>query len=579
MEPQASAKVSAQDLKLLKDRGDHPHDISGAFSCNTMLEFIRFGIKRSFTGSAGSIIKAARWTADHPRVVLRRLGTVSISIVCMCVVLFIVVHIHVNIHALRRSIVTLSLVLAVLAIANRWGRLESIVAALVGALGFDTFFQEPFGSLLLDAEGLTAVFFFLLSAILISQLSLRARERAVEALKGKYEAECLYKLGQALLSVDRFDTAASTVIDQIVSLFGARSAAIYMMKGSAVQCAGASDDRLSFKVLSDVAESQCLTIDSKTLTGIVPLEIGNEPFGSVGISGVALSETVLRSIGNLLVVVFERVQSAEALKRRNVELDHQRQVSESLLLNILPAEVADELRTKGMVSPKYFEDVTIMFTDFVGFSTSTEHLAAEDVVEQLHGYFTAFDRICTRYGLEKLKTIGDSYMCIGGLPTRNPAHPVNAVMAALEMLQEVVERDRPDSLVSWKVRIGIHTGPVVAGVVGINKFAFDIWGDTVNFSSRMESSGEPNRINISEHTYSRIKDFFECEYRGKVLTKDKRAVDMYFANGILPKLLAHGKGNPPPAFVRRFRIYFNSDPPAFPAFLLSDQNSLESVNS
>ena len=106
MEPQASAKVSAQDLKLLKDRGDHSHDISAAFSCNTMLEFIRFGIKRSFTGSAGSIIKAARWTADHPRVVLRRLGTVSISIVCMCVVLFIVVHIHVNIHALRRSIVT-----------------------------------------------------------------------------------------------------------------------------------------------------------------------------------------------------------------------------------------------------------------------------------------------------------------------------------------------------------------------------------------------------------------------------------------------------------------------------------------
>ena len=217
-------------------------------------------------------------------------------------------------------------------------------------------------------------------------------------------------------------------------------------------------------------------------------------------------------------------------------MEKQKQVSESLLLNILPGEVADELRTKGMVSPKYFEDVTILFTDFVGFTLSTEKLAAEELVEMLHDYFTAFDQIVAKYRLEKMKTIGDSYMCISGLPMRNPAHPVDMVLAAFEMLHAVEVRAQPDRAAQWKVRIGIHTGPVIAGVVGINKFAFDIWGDTVNYSSRMESSGEANRINLSERTYSRVKDFLACEPRGKVLTKEKRELDMYFANGILPGL-------------------------------------------
>ncbi len=271
---------------------------------------------------------------------------------------------------------------------------------------------------------------------------------------------------------------------------------------------------------------------------------------------------------NLLSARTQLTQANQELEQRHGEAEKQRQVSESLLLNILPVSIAKELQAKGNVEPKYFEDVTILFTDFVGFTSSTEKLAADELVQVLHNYFTAFDQIVGRYGLEKLKTIGDSYMCVGGLPVRNPSHPVDAVMAAFEMVRTVNEPNRPGSLPHWPVRIGIHTGPVIAGVVGIQKFAFDIWGESVNYASRVESSGAPNQINLSWRTYSRVKDFFECEYRGKVLTKDKKEFNMYFAKGILQNLTDHSMQIPPPAFLHRYRVYFQHDPPAFPAFLL-----------
>jgi class 3 adenylate cyclase/HAMP domain-containing protein len=272
---------------------------------------------------------------------------------------------------------------------------------------------------------------------------------------------------------------------------------------------------------------------------------------------------------HLLAAQFELKGAHAELVARHEEVEKQRQLSDGLLLNILPEQVATELRLNDSVEPKYFEDVTILFTDFVGFTLSTEKLAAEDLVSRLHDYFTAFDEITSRYGVEKLKTIGDSYMCVSGMPGRTPSHPVDMVMAAMEMVEVVKDLGSRPGYPNWRVRIGIHTGPVIAGVVGIKKFAFDIWGDSVNYSSRMESSGAPNRINISERTQSRIKDFFSVEDRGKVGTKDKRDVEMYFVNGILPELLDAQTPTPPPAFLRRYRIYFQKVPPAFPSFLLA----------
>jgi class 3 adenylate cyclase len=252
------------------------------------------------------------------------------------------------------------------------------------------------------------------------------------------------------------------------------------------------------------------------------------------------------------------------LASRHDEVQRQCEVSDLLLLNILPAQIADELRAKDFVNPKYFEDVTILFTDFVGFSNSTRSLSADDLVYLLHEYFTAFDNIATRYGLEKLKTIGDSYMCVGGLPARVPSHPVDTTMAAFEMIELVKERAQRSP--AWGVRIGVHTGPVIAGVVGVKKFAFDIWGESVNLASRMESSGAENCINVSQQTCSRIKDFFICESRGHVATKDKLEHEMFFVRSLLPSL--RSPGMPPKLFSKRYEIYFQKQPPAFPAGLL-----------
>jgi class 3 adenylate cyclase len=203
--------------------------------------------------------------------------------------------------------------------------------------------------------------------------------------------------------------------------------------------------------------------------------------------------------------------------------------SESLLLNILPSETAKELKKNGRVEAVKFDQVTVLFTDFVAFSKIAETVEPEQLVRSIDYYFRGFDEITSKYGLEKIKTVGDSYMCACGLPTANPSHASNVILAAQEMVALVTrEMQNQDGLSHFEIRIGVHTGPVVAGIVGIKKWQYDIWGDTVNIASRMESNSEPGRVNVSETTYQEIKDDFTCEYRGEIEVKNHGALKMYF---------------------------------------------------
>ena len=212
---------------------------------------------------------------------------------------------------------------------------------------------------------------------------------------------------------------------------------------------------------------------------------------------------------------------------RNISQEKKR--SESLLLNILPAETAKELKRNGRVDAVKINRVTVMFTDFVEFSKRAEHIEPELLVKSIDFYFRGFDAITLKYGLEKIKTIGDSYMCVCGLHTPNQDHARNVIQAAREMIDLVgQELYAKDDLSHFEVRIGIHTGPVVAGIVGTQKWQYDIWGDTVNIASRMESMSRQGKINLSETTYQDIKDEFPCEYRGEIEVKNHGSLKMYF---------------------------------------------------
>jgi class 3 adenylate cyclase/Tfp pilus assembly protein PilF len=218
-------------------------------------------------------------------------------------------------------------------------------------------------------------------------------------------------------------------------------------------------------------------------------------------------------------------------KTRDV-IEKEKSRSDELLKNILPEETADELKQYGRVKAKKFQSVSVMFADFVGFTSYSEKMSPEDLVKTVDYYFSRFDQAAEKRGVEKIKTMGDCYMCASGLPFPKKDHAVQMVRLACDML-DIISRDGYSEVTGFEMRLGIHSGPVVAGVVGTKKFAYDIWGDTVNIAARMESGSLPGRINITENTYLLIKDHFECEFRGMVQVKNKGMMKMYFVQGPL----------------------------------------------
>lgn len=292
------------------------------------------------------------------------------------------------------------------------------------------------------------------------------------------------------------------------------------------------------------------------------LILGDVDEEAVGVSSIIKHLNFLQLLTNIIVSAIENQRLAkEAIKQerekqkliekqkemleiqveeRTSELREERDESERLLHNILPLQIANELKHKGYTTAKSYQEATILFTDFKGFTETSAKITARKLVGELNDIFKGFDHIMGQYGVEKIKTIGDAYMAVCGLPVENKNHALVAVRAAQSMLDFLEKRGKKADI-KWRMRVGLHSGPLIAGVVGAKKFTFDVWGDTVNTGARMESGGEPGKINISQNTYDLVKGYFKCEHRGKILAKGKGEVDMYFVKGEISSSNLKGK--------------------------------------
>jgi ligand-binding sensor domain-containing protein/class 3 adenylate cyclase len=244
----------------------------------------------------------------------------------------------------------------------------------------------------------------------------------------------------------------------------------------------------------------------------------------------------------------EVMEQKEKIEDQKRVIEEEKNKVEKLLLNILPEETAEELKSKGKASARSYRQVTVMFTDFVGFTKIAEKMRPAELVAKLDSYFITFDEIIQKYNLEKIKTIGDSYMCAGGVPIRSKSNPIDTVLAALDIqryMKELKDKALATDDEPWDLRLGINTGEIIAGVIGTKRFAYDIWGNTVNTANRLQITSEPSMVNISGSTYAEIEPYFECTYRGKIAAKNKGEIDMYYVHQIKPELSVDGLGIEP----------------------------------
>jgi len=221
-------------------------------------------------------------------------------------------------------------------------------------------------------------------------------------------------------------------------------------------------------------------------------------------------------------------QQADELAKRNDIITREKQKSDKLLLNILPIRVANDLKETGKTKPETFDNVTVIFSDIINFTKISSQLETPVLINELNSIFTTFDNIIEQHQCERIKTIGDGYLAVCGMPEKNSNHAENIINAAIDILEYLTKRNQNMAITKWKVRIGIHTGKVIGGVVGVKKYIYDVFGDTINTASRMESYSESMKINISETTYRIVKDKFKVTPRTPLSVKGKGNMNMYF---------------------------------------------------
>ncbi len=335
---------------------------------------------------------------------------------------------------------------------------------------------------------------------------------------------CLLDYGLAEGELDKIDVERDLIhLKEITSVVSIQNDALKNFDMVVPVYQG--EKALAYLVLGDVSDEERSVSNIikhlnflQLLTNIVVSAIENQ----------RLAKEVLKQEQERRKIIEKQNEILEGLvQERTKDLRAEKEESERLLHNILPKSIANELKLNGFTAPARFNEASIIFTDFKGFTATSSTISPQVLVGELNDVFKAFDFIMERHGIEKIKTIGDAYMAVCGIPKESPTHAIQCVRAAFDMIA-FLEKRKETATIKWEMRVGIHCGPLVAGVVGTKKFTYDVWGDTVNTASRMESNGQPGRINISANTFKNVKDFFECEYRGAIAAKGKGEIDMYF---------------------------------------------------